>query len=79
MGDFFDGLGFHVAVADGWCGWANVELPFRGGHEEAAGGGSHHGTTVKDCVGVVRGGMNVLHECLCACFFAKVVDVIRII
>ena len=81
VGYFFDGLCFHIAIADGCSGrgWANVGFPLRGGHEEMAGGGGHHGTTVKDCVGVVGGGMDVLHKCLCACLFAKVVDVIRIV
>ncbi len=55
MGYFFDGLCFHVAIADGCsgCGGANVGLPLRGGHEETAGGGGHHGTAVEDRVGVV--------------------------
>jgi hypothetical protein len=50
VGDLFDGLCFHVAIADGcsWCGWANNGLPFRGGYEETVGGGSHHDTAVED-------------------------------
>ena len=73
MGYFFDGLCFHVAIADGG---ANVGLPLWGGHEETAGGGGHHGTAVKDRVGVVWGGMDVLHKCLCAGLFAEVVGII---
>ena len=40
VGYFFDRLCFHVAITDGCSGrgWSNVGLPFRGGHEETAGG-----------------------------------------
>ena len=43
---------------------------------QTAGGGGHHGTAVKDRVGVVWGGMDVLHKCLCAGLFAEVVGII---
>ncbi len=78
---FFDGFCFHVAITDGCSGrgWANVGLPFRGGHEETVGSGSHHGTAIEDCVGIVGGGMDILHKCLCACLFTKVGKVIRIV
>jgi hypothetical protein len=61
MGDLLDGFGFHVAVS-GWRG-ANIGFPFWRGHKESARGGC----SVENCVGVVRGGMDIMYGCLCVC------------
>ena len=67
MGDLLDGFGFHVAVSDSCTGWhgANIGFPFWRGHEESARGGCYHCSAVEDCIGVVRGGMDILYSCLC--------------
>ncbi len=69
MRDLLDGSCFNVAVSDSCAGWrgANVGFPFWIGHKE-----STRSSGREDRVGVVRGGMDVLCDCLCA----KIVPVI---
>ena len=72
--DILDGSCFNVAVSDSCAGLrgANVGFPFWIGHKKSARSSGYHCTAVEDRVGVVRGGMDVLCDCLCA----KVVAVI---
>ena len=70
MRDLLDGSCFNVAVSDSCAGWrgANVGFPFWIGHKESA-----RSSGRKDRVGVVRGGMDVLCDCLCAKIVAVIV------
>ncbi len=63
VGCLFDGFRFHVIVADGcsWWGWADVRFPFGGGHKEATWDGCQHCATVKDCIGIFWGCVDILN------------------
>jgi hypothetical protein len=62
VGEFFDGLEFHVSVSYGCAGRGGVNVvdPFWIGHKEAARGCRHHGSTVEYGIRIVWGCADVL-------------------